>query len=68
MAIEPGIFLTPMPGSFPQNVQDALWPGAAFRRLGEPPEFSRLLKGSLRNPMRNGEVIRLDAAIRMAPR
>ena len=69
MTIAPGIFLTPMMEAFPQNVQDAL--GAMVphpARLGKPAEYAQLVESIVRNPMLNGEVIRLDGAIRMAPR
>ena len=69
MTIAPGIFLTPMLEAFPQNVQDAL--GAQVphpSRLGKPSEYAQLVESIVRNPMLNGEVIRLDGAIRMAPR
>ncbi|CAN5133816.1 3-hydroxyacyl-CoA dehydrogenase [soil metagenome] len=69
MTIAPGIFLTPMLESLPQNVQDAL--GAQVphpSRLGQPAEYAQLVESIVRNPMLNGEVIRLDGAIRMAPR
>jgi NAD(P)-dependent dehydrogenase (short-subunit alcohol dehydrogenase family) len=69
MTIAPGIFLTPMVEAFPQHVQDAL--GAQVphpNRLGKPAEYAQLVESIIRNPMLNGEVIRLDGAIRMAPR
>lgn len=69
MTIAPGIFLTPMMEAFPQAVQDAL--GAQVphpSRLGRPAEYAQLVESIVRNPMLNGEVIRLDGAIRMAPR
>lgn len=69
MTIAPGIFLTPMLEGFPQHVQDAL--GAQVphpSRLGKPAEYAQLVESIVRNPMLNGEVIRLDGAIRMAPR
>jgi len=69
MTIAPGIFLTPMVEGFPQGVQDAL--GAMVphpSRLGRPAEYAQLVEAIIRNPMLNGEVIRLDGAIRMAPR
>lgn len=69
MTVAPGIFLTPMLESFPQHVQDAL--GAQVphpSRLGKPAEYAQLVESIIRNPMLNGEVIRLDGAIRMAPR
>jgi len=69
MTIAPGIFLTPMVEAFPQQVQDAL--GAQVphpSRLGKPAEYAQLVESIIRNAMLNGEVIRLDGAIRMAPR
>ena len=69
MTIAPGLFLTPMMEGFPQHVQDAL--GAQVphpTRLGRPAEYAQLVESIIRNPMLNGEVIRLDGAIRMAPR
>ncbi|WP_150294573.1 SDR family NAD(P)-dependent oxidoreductase [Sphingobium estronivorans] len=69
MTIAPGIFLTPMLEAFPQSVQDAL--GAQIphpSRLGKPAEYAQLVESIIRNPMLNGETIRLDGAIRMAPR
>ena len=69
MTIAPGLFLTPMMEGFPQHVQDAL--GAQVphpSRLGRPAEYAQLVESIIRNPMLNGEVIRLDGAIRMAPR
>lgn len=69
MTIAPGIFLTPMLESFPEAVQNAL--GAQVphpSRLGRPTEYAQLVESIIRNPMLNGEVIRLDGAIRMAPR
>ena len=69
MTIAPGIFLTPMLEAFPQTVQDAL--GAQIphpSRLGKPAEYAQLVESIIRNPMLNGETIRLDGAIRMAPR
>lgn len=69
MTIAPGIFLTPMLANFPQHVQETL--GAQVphpSRVGEPSEFAQLAEAIISNPMLNGEVIRLDGAIRMAPR
>jgi NAD(P)-dependent dehydrogenase (short-subunit alcohol dehydrogenase family) len=69
MTVAPGIFLTPMLETFPQNVQDAL--GAQVphpSRLGKPAEYAQLVESIILNPMLNGDVIRLDGAIRMAPR
>ncbi len=69
MAIAPGIFKTPMVESFPLEVQDALAAQIPFpNRLGEPSEFGALVTHICENAMLNGEVIRLDGAIRMPPR
>lgn len=69
VTIAPGLFLTPMLKGLPQNVQDALGSQAPFpSRLGQPEEYALLVKSIVANPMLNGEVIRLDAAIRMTPR
>ncbi|MCB2099947.1 MAG: SDR family NAD(P)-dependent oxidoreductase [Rhodobacterales bacterium] len=68
MAIAPGIFGTPMLRSLSQEVQDALGASVPFpSRLGEADEFARLVMAIIDNPMLNGEVIRLDGALRMAP-
>lgn len=68
-AIAPGIFYTPMMDSLPQNVQDSLGQQVPFpSRLGRPEEYAHLAQSIIRNPMLNGEVIRLDGAIRMPPR
>ena len=67
--IAPGLFLTPLLGSLPENVQQAL--GAQVphpSRLGDPSEYAHLVTSIVTNPMLNGETIRLDGAIRMAPR
>jgi len=69
MTIAPGIFETPMMSSLTPDVQDALGKMVPFPpRLGRPPEFASLVREIIGNPMLNGEVIRLDGAIRMAPR
>jgi len=69
MAIAPGLFLTPMLEGLPQEVQDSLGAQAPFpARLGKPAEFADLVRHIVENPMLNGEVIRLDAAIRMTPK
>ena len=69
MTIAPGIFLTPMMMGLPQAAQDSLGTQVPHpSRLGRPEEYSRLVGSILANPMLNGEVIRLDGAIRMAPR
>ncbi len=68
-AIAPGLFLTPMLEGLPQEVQDSLGTQAPFpARLGKPSEFADLVAHIAENQMLNGEVIRLDAAIRMGPR
>jgi NAD(P)-dependent dehydrogenase (short-subunit alcohol dehydrogenase family) len=69
MTIAPGLFETPLLGMLPQEARDAL--GAQVphpARLGQPPEYAALVAHIVENPMLNGEVIRLDGAIRMAPK
>ena len=69
MTIAPGLFETPMLAGLPQEAQDSL--GAQVphpSRLGKPDEYAALVEHIVANPMLNGEVIRLDGAIRMAPR
>jgi NAD(P)-dependent dehydrogenase (short-subunit alcohol dehydrogenase family) len=69
MTIAPGIFETPMLLGMPQEVQDALGRMVPFPpRLGKPSEFAHLAKTIIENCMLNGEVIRLDGAIRMQPK
>jgi NAD(P)-dependent dehydrogenase (short-subunit alcohol dehydrogenase family) len=69
MTIAPGTFETPMLASLPQEVRDSLGKMVPFPpRLGRPAEFAALVRAIVENPMLNGEVIRLDGAIRMAPR
>ncbi|MDT3684864.1 MAG: SDR family NAD(P)-dependent oxidoreductase [Pseudorhodoplanes sp.] len=69
MAIAPGIFATPMLASLPQEAQDSLGASVPFpKRLGQPAEFAELVSFIVRNGYLNGEVIRLDGALRMAPR
>jgi NAD(P)-dependent dehydrogenase (short-subunit alcohol dehydrogenase family) len=68
-AVAPGIFATPMMDGMPQEVQDALGAQVPFpRRLGQGAEYANLVGHIIENQMLNGEVIRLDGAIRMAPR
>ena len=68
-AIAPGVFLTPMVESFPKQVQDALGQQVPHpSRLGHPAEFAHMVEAIISNPMLNGEVIRLDGAIRMPPK
>jgi NAD(P)-dependent dehydrogenase (short-subunit alcohol dehydrogenase family) len=69
MTIAPGIFHTPMMASLTPEVQDSLGKMVPFPpRLGRPEEFASLVREIVENPMLNGEVIRLDGAIRMAAR
>ncbi|MBV8937344.1 MAG: SDR family NAD(P)-dependent oxidoreductase [Alphaproteobacteria bacterium] len=69
VAIAPGIFQTPMLLGLPQTVQESLAASVPFpRRLGHPAEYADLVLHLCRNAMINGEVIRLDGALRMAPR
>ena len=69
MTIAPGIFGTPMLFTMPQEVQDALAASVPFpSRLGKPEDYAKLVKHILENDMLNGEVIRLDGAIRMGPK
>lgn len=69
MTIAPGIFWTPMLASLPAEAQDSLGKQVPFpSRLGKPEEYAQLAESIIANPMLNGEVIRLDGAIRMAPR
>jgi NAD(P)-dependent dehydrogenase (short-subunit alcohol dehydrogenase family) len=68
-AIAPGLFLTPMLKGLPQEVQDSLGAQVPFpSRLGDPAEFASLVGHIIDNPMLNGSVLRLDGAIRLAPR
>jgi NAD(P)-dependent dehydrogenase (short-subunit alcohol dehydrogenase family) len=69
MTIAPGIFETPMMGTIPKDIADSLGKMVPFPpRLGRPPEFAALVREIVTNVMLNGEVIRLDGAIRMAPK
>lgn len=69
MTIAPGIFKTPMMAGMPQEVQDSLGAAVPFPpRLGEPAEYGALAVHIVENQMLNGETIRLDGAIRMAPK
>jgi NAD(P)-dependent dehydrogenase (short-subunit alcohol dehydrogenase family) len=68
-AIAPGLFLTPMMGGLPQEAQDSLAASTPFpHRLGRPDEYAQLAVDIVRNQMLNGETIRLDGAVRLAPR
>jgi len=67
--IAPGVFDTPLLARLPENVRQSL--GASIpnpARLGRPDEYAMLAQQIVENPMLNGETIRLDGAIRMAPR
>ncbi|MEO6986520.1 MAG: 3-hydroxyacyl-CoA dehydrogenase [Paralcaligenes sp.] len=67
--IAPGIFGTPMIFGMPQDVQDSLAASIPFpARLGRPEDFAKLVNSIITNEMLNGETIRLDGAIRMAPK
>ena len=67
MCIAPGIFETPMMAGMPQEVQDSLAANVPFPpRLGRPDEYAALARHIIENSMLNGEVIRLDGALRMA--
>ncbi|WP_329431802.1 MULTISPECIES: 3-hydroxyacyl-CoA dehydrogenase [unclassified Streptomyces] len=69
MTIAPGLFETPLLGRLPQDARDAL--GAQVphpARLGRPVEYAQLAEAIITNPMLNGETIRLDGSIRMAPK
>ncbi len=69
MTIAPGIFGTPMLFGMPQDLQDALAASVPFpSRLGTPEDYAKLAKHIIENDMLNGEVIRLDGAIRLPPR
>ena len=69
MTIAPGIFKTPMMESMPQDVQDSLAASIPFpSRLGTPEDYAKLVQHIVTNEMLNGETIRLDGAIRMAPK
>jgi NAD(P)-dependent dehydrogenase (short-subunit alcohol dehydrogenase family) len=69
VTIAPGIFLTPMLAGLPAEAQASLGKQVPFPpRLGRPEEYAKLVQSIVENPMLNGETIRLDGAIRMAPR
>ena len=69
VTIAPGLFKTPLLGSLPEEAQKSLGKQVPHpARLGDPDEYGALAVHIIENPMLNGEVIRLDGAIRMAPR
>ncbi|MGB7904854.1 MAG: SDR family NAD(P)-dependent oxidoreductase, partial [Steroidobacteraceae bacterium] len=69
VTIAPGLFMTPMMAGLPEDARDSLGKQVPFPpRLGRPTEYAQLVRQVVENPMLNGETIRLDGAIRMAPR
>ena len=69
IAIAPGIFATPMLHGLPEEAQQSLAAAVPFPKLlGQPPQFAALVRHLIDNRYLNGEVIRLDGALRMAPR
>jgi NAD(P)-dependent dehydrogenase (short-subunit alcohol dehydrogenase family) len=69
MTIAPGLFNKPLLHSLPEAAREALGKMVPFpKRLGYPEEYAQLVRHIIENPMLNGEVIRLDGAIRMAAR
>ena len=69
VTIAPGLFETPMMAGLPKDVQDSLGKTVPFpARLGRPAEYAQLVQSIVENPMLNGETIRLDGALRMAPK
>ena len=69
LAIAPGLFATPMLRKMPQDVQDSLAETLPFpKRFGKPDEFAALVMHMIGNPVMNGEIVRLDSALRMQPR
>ena len=69
VTIAPGLFLTPLLANLPQEAQDSLAASIPFpRRLGHADEFASLAMHMIDNPYLNGEVVRLDASLRMAPK
>ncbi len=69
MTIAPGLFETPMLAALPQEARDSLGASVPYpARLGQPAEYAALALHIIGNAMLNGETIRLDGALRMAPR
>jgi NAD(P)-dependent dehydrogenase (short-subunit alcohol dehydrogenase family) len=69
MTIAPGLFETPMVGQIPPEIAESLGKMVPFPpRLGRPAEYAHLARAMIENEMLNGEVVRLDGAIRMAPK
>jgi len=69
VTIAPGLFMTPMMSCFSEEVRESLASTVLFpQRLGKPEEFAELVSSIITQPMLNGETIRLDGALRMAPK
>jgi NAD(P)-dependent dehydrogenase (short-subunit alcohol dehydrogenase family) len=69
MTIAPGLFMTPLMQQLPEEIQKSLGESIPFpKRLGKPEEFAKLIAHIVTNTHLNGEVIRLDGAVRLAPR
>ena len=69
MTIAPGIFWTPMVGGMPEHIQESLAASIPFpSRLGKPEEFADMAAGIIENSYLNGTTIRLDGAVRLAPK
>ena len=69
VTIAPGLFNTPLLAALPEEAKKSLGAQVPFpSRLGEPIEFAMMAKQIAENPMMNGDTIRLDGAIRMAPK
>jgi NAD(P)-dependent dehydrogenase (short-subunit alcohol dehydrogenase family) len=69
VTLAPGIFRTPLLGALPEADQEALGRSIPFpNRLGDPAEYAALVAHVLENPYLNGETIRIDGALRLAPR
>ena len=69
MTIAPGMFLTPMLETLSEEIRASLGAQVPFpKRLGQPAEFAQLVDSIISNPILNGETVRLDGAIRMAPK
>lgn len=69
LAIAPGLFMTPLLGELPGEVQQSLGAAIPFpKRLGRPEEYAALVESMIANPYLNGEVVRLDGALRMQPK
>jgi len=69
LTIAPGLFLTPMMETLPAEAQQSLGASVPFpARLGRPDEYAQLVQGMCENAMLNGETVRLDGSLRMAPR